>query len=84
MKKWKKICTKCGKEKKFDSFYTKKCGKYGLDSQCKDCRKAYYKSNKQHKKEYDKEYRKIKKEKISNYLKDYYKKNKATCVSKRI
>ena len=32
-----KTCTKCGAEKPVTDFHKKKCGKYGVDGQCKKC-----------------------------------------------
>jgi hypothetical protein len=36
-----KQCTKCGEHKLFSEFNSRSTGKYGLDSRCKACYKAY-------------------------------------------
>lgn len=37
----KKACSKCNQDLAFEHFSKKKSGKFGLDSKCKQCRKAY-------------------------------------------
>lgn len=89
-----KRCSKCGKVKSVDGFYT------GL--RCKDClrikrkeynrenkerlkekAKKYYAENKQKKKKYDKKYRSENKEKLKNQRREYYEKNKLEISEKR-
>lgn len=79
-----KVCKKCGEILVANNMnYAKdKTKKYGLTSQCKECRKKYYKNNKkqirEYQKEYHKEYRKNNAEQIKEYQKEYqkeYKKN---------
>ena len=38
-----KKCTVCGETKPLEEYYKKKAGKYGRDSKCKLCKKAYNK-----------------------------------------
>ena len=38
-----KTCTKCGESKLLSEYHKKKAGKYGRDSKCKLCKKAYNK-----------------------------------------
>lgn len=73
-----KKCTKCGRLLVASSvnFYKHKRYKYGLESQCKECRKEYREQNKEAKAEYMKEYREQNKEAIAEYMKEYYEANK--------
>lgn len=36
-----KTCTKCIESKPISEFFAQKCGKFGVDSRCKLCKKAY-------------------------------------------
>ena len=64
----------------FSEFHKKKCGKDGLNSQCKVCaaeyKKQYYQANKEKYAERDKRYYEANKEKIVEYRKQYYEANK--------
>ena len=73
-----KVCTKCKRILVANemNFNKEKKGKYGLFSECKECRKKYYKNNKEHYKEYRKEYNKSNKEYRKEYNKRYYEDNK--------
>lgn len=86
-----KVCSKCKEEKPLEEFHKQKGGKYGVNSRCKSCRKAYqeankekikkrgkayYESNKDKIKAYYKAYREANKEKNKAYQKAYYKANK--------
>ena len=59
-----KRCTICGQEKPLDKFSKKKTGKFGVHSQCKECRHAY-----------DKRYYATNAQRISEYQKRYYRAN---------
>lgn len=73
-----KICSKCGRELSLDNFYKLKSGKYGVQSECKDCYKArvkeYYEQNKEKIKEYH--------EKNREKYKEYYENNKEAIKKK--
>ena len=77
-----KKCTKCGKWLVANNYNFNKAkkGKWGLESQCKKCRKKYreeyYENNKEHKKEYNKKYREDNKEHYKEYHKKHYENNK--------
>jgi hypothetical protein len=71
-----KKCSKCGELKPISEFYKNKGGKYGVRSECKECKancaKEYYENNKEH----IKEYRENNKEHIKEYQKEYCETNK--------
>ena len=86
-------CTKCGKwlVASTVNFHRTKNGRYGLQSQCKECRnkkneqwrlenkekeREYCKANKEKKAKYDKQYRENNKEKIAKQRKQYREANK--------
>ena len=77
-----KKCGKCGRwlVANTANFHRNKCGKYGLGSQCKECRKQYRKqwreNNKDKTTEYNKQYCQNNKEKIAKLKKRYYEANK--------
>ena len=77
-----KKCTKCGRwlVASTVNFHKQKIGKYGLRSDCKECKKQYYEANKgkilEQKKQYGKQYREINKKKIVEANKRYRKANK--------
>lgn len=71
-----KLCTICKKEKNIDLFYKKEYGKFGRDSRCIECIKAYRKKNKDLFDIYRKEYYKTHKEERKKYLDNYREKNK--------
>ena len=73
-----KICTKCKRILVANemNFGKKKCGKYGLNSQCKKCRKEYTKNNKKEISEYKKQYYKENKEYLKEYKRQYRENNK--------
>jgi len=52
-----KRCPKCDTEKPKTEFYKRSNRKSGLASCCKDCSKAYYEANREHKTAYSKEWR---------------------------
>ena len=72
-----KKCGKCGRWLVANTvnFHRNKCGKYGLGSQCKECRKQYRKqwreNNKDKRAEYHKQYRETNKTKIAEHKKQY-------------
>lgn len=71
----KKICTKCGVEKKLDSFHKAKSGKLGRTARCKECRLQP-----------SAEWRKRNAEKRREYQREYYKRNREAALeySRRI
>ena len=77
-----KVCTKCGIEKPLSGFNKEKTGKFGVRSDCKDCRKKYkkkykkkyYQENREAFLEYYRKYRQDNREAISEYKKKYNKK----------
>ena len=77
-----KRCTKCGRWVVANSmnFYKDKNGKYGLNSQCKECKNKYDKKYREEHKEAiaekNKKYRKQNKEAIAEKNKKYYEENK--------
>ena len=77
-----KKCSKCGRwlVASTVNFHKQKIGKYGLRSDCKECKKQYYEANKgkilEQKKQYGKQYREINKKKIAEANKRYRKANK--------
>ena len=77
-----KKCTKCGRwlVASTYNFHKQKGCKYGLHSNCKECRenqqKRYYKTNKEKERERCKQYREANKDKIAEYHKQYNKANK--------
>ena len=77
-----KKCKVCGRwlVANTANFHRNKGGKYGLGSQCKDCRKQYrkqwYENNKDKTTEYNKQYCQNNKEKIAKLKKRYYEANK--------
>ena len=77
-----KKCSKCGRWLVANTvnFGKNKDGKYGLNSQCKECKSAYNKKytqeHKEEKREYDKKYNEQNKEKIAEYGKNYYEEHK--------
>ena len=90
-----KKCSKCGRwlVASADNYYRQKRGKYGLVSQCKECKKQYcgaspeyykqwYKANKDKKTEYNKQYREANKDKIAKQRKQYYQDNKEKITEK--
>lgn len=40
-----KVCTKCGVEQELEQFYKTAKGRYGRSSQCKECKRKYYRIN---------------------------------------
>ena len=71
-----KICTKCKVEKEFREFHKHKTAKYGLNLQCKSCKKESYEKNKENTLLKSKEYYKNNKDKIIEYSKKQYENNK--------
>ena len=82
-----KKCTKCGEVKPFSEYQKNKQAKNGLRSECKVCKNAYYKANKEvfternnrHREnnpEYREQYYKENKDRILAYQKQYQKENK--------
>lgn len=75
-----KKCSTCKIEKEFSEFHKNKCHKYGLDAQCKACKKErskkYYKATKDKQLEYKKKYRQLNKEKVKEARKKRYQSNK--------
>ena len=75
-------CTKCGKWLVANTvnFYKNKSSKYGLQSECKECRSNYHKQwredNKEKEAEQNKQWRQANKDKKVEYDKQYYEANK--------
>lgn len=57
-----KICSKCGEEKLLNCFGKDKYSKDGLTSTCKECRKKYYRDNKETISRRSKKYREVHKD----------------------
>jgi predicted DNA-binding protein (UPF0251 family) len=89
--KTEKRCCKCKEIKPFNYFSKSKGGKYGIDSECKQCKsiyhqnnkeaqalrmKVYYENNKKHLALAMKVYRENNKEELREKAKVFYKKNK--------
>ncbi len=74
-----KVCSKCGEEKLLGEFGGDKTKKYGVEGQCKLCKKQYRKENRERRLEYDKKYNKDNKEKRKKYRED----NKEKIADKR-
>jgi hypothetical protein len=76
----KKNCSKCNISKELNDFHINKYGKYGVHSQCKECKNLYKKNYREINKELLKnkfeEYSFKNKEKIKKYKQNYYQKNK--------
>lgn len=76
-----KRCTICGERKVASTynFYRHKGGKYGLHSQCKECRrkrlKKWYKGNRNKKLEYDKQWQQANRNRKAENNKRYYEAN---------
>jgi hypothetical protein len=71
-----KTCSKCKIEKEFIEFHKHSKGKYGLNSNCKQCVKKYHKKYNQENKDKSKKYYQENKDKINEYNKKYYQENK--------
>jgi len=77
-----KVCTKCGRLLVACSinFHKKKCGKYGFNAECKECKKQYvaqhYQEHREEIAEYKKQYYEENKEQIAEHMKQYYEENK--------
>lgn len=86
-----KTCTKCNIEKELTKFNKSKLGKYGVDSQCKECKKIYARANAEHIAAYRKQwvkdnkfivsakakkYRQDNAGYLTTYMKKYYQANK--------
>jgi len=66
-----KVCYKCQKSKALHKFSKDKTRKDGRQTQCKECRRAYYTANKNRALELVKQYRADNKEKIKAYQKEH-------------
>lgn len=51
-----KRCTKCGETKPVDEFYRNRSHRDGLNSYCKECRRAYYEAHREEKLAYQRAY----------------------------
>lgn len=77
-----KKCSKCGRwlVASTNNFYKLKSGKYGLNSQCKECintgAKKYYKDHREERRAYKKKYHEKNKEEILEKQKKYREKHK--------
>lgn len=75
-----KICAKCGEWKVLEEYHKNKEGKYGRNSQCKECKKEYnkqhYQNNKEHIKEQHKQWRENNIEHEKEQKKQWYQNNK--------
>lgn len=80
-----KKCTRCNLEFPATSeyYYKKKAGKYGLDSRCKACHVIYRKKNKERIKEYHKMNYVKNKEKITRRNSEWNRKNKISAVRRK-
>lgn len=88
-----KTCTKCGEEFEATTefFSARKDSKDGLRSQCKSCKREYYKVyssqwrviNKEKNREYRDQYYKDNKEKLDEYFKCYYQTEKGKEVRRK-
>ncbi len=78
-----KTCSKCKVEKPFSEFPKNRTKKYGLESQCKACHKAYREANKERIKEYSKAYQEANKEYYKAYDKAYREANKYRIKAQR-
>ena len=76
-----KICTKCKEQKPLEAFRKQSSTKDGLKYYCKDCdnktAKSYYQKNKSKIVDKVKEWQKNNPEKVKEYKKSYYGKNKS-------
>jgi len=72
-----KRCSKCGEVKPVSEFYKQKGGKYGVCSQCKECRKKYRKENVGRRTQYLREYYEKNKDKLKKKAEEYLKVNRA-------
>ena len=77
-----KVCTKCGRDKRFDEFHKYKNGKFGLKPACKQCNsseaKKWRSENREKVKETKSAYRANNKGKMSEYFAARYLKKKET------
>lgn len=71
-----KKCSKCGEVLLLGMYHKKKAGKFGVRSECKDCRVKYYDENKVKIAEYQKKSRAKNKRKASEYARKYYAENR--------
>ena len=71
-----KQCSKCKEIKDVSEFGNNRTRRDGLQSQCKQCRKAYRKSNREKIRASNKAYRKANREKFRAYQKAYYESNR--------
>jgi hypothetical protein len=78
-----KQCSKCKKIKPIGEFHKHKGGKYGVESFCKECRKAYYRNNTEKYKEHQKKYYKKNKEKYYQYSKNWLENNREKANKQR-
>lgn len=79
-----KACTKCGEEKPATTeyFVVARLGLFGVSSQCKRCKKAYYEKNKEKFALWHKTYREKNKEKVAMYAKQYRQENKEKVLAR--
>lgn len=82
-----KGCTRCKNELPFSEFTNHKNGRYGLDSQCRSCRKKikakWYSDNAETRRKVHRDWRAKNKEHISKYNKEYSKENKEKIRAKQ-
>jgi hypothetical protein len=71
-----KTCSKCGQSKLLCDFYKHKGGKYGVRSECKECKKEYYQDNKEYRNEYGRVWYEFNKERRNETSRVYYQNNK--------
>lgn len=77
-----KVCTVCGREfpATLEYFRKNKAGKYGLDTQCKECRaeknRQWRKDNKDEIAEYNRQYYQEHKDKVTEYHRQYHQEHK--------
>lgn len=71
-----KICTKCGVEKPYADFYTRKDSKQGYSSHCKSCIRERNIGRSEEKRLYNKKYREDNTDRIKEQQSEYHLKNK--------
>lgn len=64
----KKPCTECGDLKELECFPKQKAGKYGRESQCKDCKTQRYQNNRERILKQQAQYKQNHKKEVAQYL----------------
>ena len=71
-----KVCTKCRVEKDLEGFARKKAGKFGRDSQCKECRNEYNRKWREENPEYFRKWYEENREAALEYKRKWYEENR--------